>query len=89
MSQLTAGLAALEAELPASGWIGGELGISDISVACAFGFIEAMVSDVAEPGRYRSLASFCAHAEALQAFRVAPAEDGVAAEASPRLADKT
>ena len=36
MTQLTAGLGALDAELPGSGWIGGELGLAEISVACGF-----------------------------------------------------
>src|ERR1700722_7047305 len=34
MGQLTAGLSALDLELPPSGWIGGELGVADITVAC-------------------------------------------------------
>ena len=38
MGQLTAGLSALDAELPGSGWIGGDLGLADIAAACAFGF---------------------------------------------------
>ena len=48
MGQLTAGLSALDAELPGSGWIGGELGLADISVVCAFGFIEGVVADLVE-----------------------------------------
>ena len=32
MGQLSAGLSALDAELPGSGWIGGDLGLADISV---------------------------------------------------------
>ncbi len=55
MSQLTAGLSALDAELPGSGWIGGELGIADISVACAFGFTRSVLADVVETGRYPNL----------------------------------
>jgi len=85
MSQLTAGLAALDAELPTSGWIGGELGHGDIAVACAFGFVRGMLSDVADTSRYPNLAGFCERAEALPAFRDAPAEDGATAQAG--LAD--
>jgi glutathione S-transferase len=81
MSQLAAGLAALNAELPTSGWVGGELGVSDISVACAFGFVGAMLSDVADTSGYSNLAAFCERAEALPAFRAAPAEDGATAKA--------
>jgi glutathione S-transferase len=80
MSQLAAGLAALDAELPTSGWIGGEPGVGDISVACAYGFVGSMLSDVAETSRYSNLAAFCECAEALPAFRAAPAEDGVSAK---------
>jgi glutathione S-transferase len=76
MSQLAAGLAALDAELPRSGWICGELGIGDISVVCAVGFLDGILSDVADMGRYTNVASFCARAEALPAFRTAPALDG-------------
>src|SRR5271163_1260685 len=35
MGQLSAGMSALDAELPRSGWISGELGVADISIACA------------------------------------------------------
>jgi glutathione S-transferase len=81
MSQLTGGLNALNAELPGSGWIGGELGLADISVACAFGFIEGVVADIVETSRYPNLAAFSARAEALSAFRAAPAQDSVTAVA--------
>jgi glutathione S-transferase len=81
MSQLTGGLNALNAELPGSGWIGGELGLADISVACAFGFIEGVVADLVETSRYPNLAAFSARAEALPAFRAAPAQDSVTAVA--------
>jgi glutathione S-transferase len=79
MSQLNAGLSALDAELPGSGWIGGEIGVADISVACAFGFTRSVLADVVETGRYPNLAAFCARAEALPAFRAAPPEDGATA----------
>jgi glutathione S-transferase len=78
-SGLTAGLAALDAEAPRSGWIAGELGVADISAVCAFGFTQQFLSDVVEAGQYPNLAEFCARAEALPAFRAAPAEDGVTA----------
>ena len=76
MGQLTAGLSALDAELPGSGWIGGDLGLADITVVCAFGFTHAVLA-----GRYPNLGAFCARAEALPAFRAAPPEDGVTASA--------
>jgi glutathione S-transferase len=81
MGQLNAGLSALDAELPGSGWIGGELGLADITAACAFGFTHAVLADVVETGRYPNLAAFCARAEALPAFRAAPPEDGATASA--------
>jgi glutathione S-transferase len=81
MGQLTAGLSALEAELPGSGWIGGELGLADIAVVCAFGFTEGILADVVETRPYPKLAAFSARAEALPAFRAAPAEDGATAVA--------
>ena len=76
MGQLTAGLSALDAELPGSGWIGGDLGLADITVVCAFGFTHAVLA-----GRYPNLGAFCARAEALPAFRAAPPEDGATASA--------
>ncbi len=79
MGQLTAGLSALDAELPGSGWIGGELGLADITVACAFGFTHTVLADVVETSRYPNLTAFCARAEALPAFRAAPPEDGATA----------
>ena len=79
MGQLTAGLSALDAELPGSGWIGGELGLADITVVCAFGFTACVLADVVETSRYPNLAAFCARAEALPAFRAAPPEDGATA----------
>jgi glutathione S-transferase len=85
MGQLAAGLAALDAELPKSGWIASEFGLGDISVACAFGFVQGAIVDLVDKSRYPNLAAFCARAEALPAFRAAPAEDGVVAQ-SP-LAD--
>jgi glutathione S-transferase len=81
MGQLTAGLSALDAELPGRGWIGGELGTADITVACAFGFARAFLADVVELSRYRNLEAFRARAEALAAFRAAPPEDGATASA--------
>ncbi len=83
MSQLAAGLAALEAETPKAGWIGGELGLGDISVACAYAFVKGMLSDMADTDRYPNLAAFCGRAEELSAFRAAPPEDGVTVLAVP------
>jgi glutathione S-transferase len=79
MGQLTAGLNALNAELPKSGWISGELGLGDISTVCAFGFTQGVVADLVETSRYHNLGEFCARAEALASFRAAPPEDGVTA----------
>lgn len=62
------------------GWICGELGIGDISVVCAVGFLDGMLSDVADMDRYANVTSFCARAEALPAFRAAPALDGAIAQ---------
>ena len=79
MGQLNAGLSAMDAELPGSGWISGELGLADITVACAFGFTHALLADVVETSRYPNLGAFCARAEALPPFRAAPPEDGATA----------
>ena len=81
MGQLTAGLSALDAELPGSGWMGGELGVADLTVACAFGFTQSVLGDLVETSRYPNLGAFCARAEALPAFRAAPPEDGATASA--------
>jgi glutathione S-transferase len=81
MGQLTAGLSALDAELPGSGWMGGELGVADITVACAFGFTQSVLGDLVETSRFPNLGAFCARAEALPAFRAAPPEDGATASA--------
>ncbi len=89
VGQLTAGLAALDAELPKSGWIAGDLGLGDISAVCAFSFAQGAIADLVDLSRYQNLAAFCARAEALPAFRAAPAEDGVTAQSeAPPLADK-
>jgi glutathione S-transferase len=80
-SQLTAGLVALDAELPGSGWMSGELGLADVTVVCAFGYIHSFLPDVVETRRYPNLGAFCGRAEALPAFRAAPPEDGVTAAA--------
>jgi glutathione S-transferase len=81
MGQLTAGLSTLDAELPGTGWIGADLGLADVTVACAFGFAHDVLADIAETGRYPNLGAFCARAEALSAFRAAPPEDGATASA--------
>jgi glutathione S-transferase len=79
MGQLTAGLSALDVELPGSGWIAGELGLADITVVCAFGFTHSVLADVVDTGLYPNLGAFSARAEALPAFRGAPAVDGATA----------
>jgi glutathione S-transferase len=81
--QLTAGLSALDVELPGSGWIAGELGVADITTVCAFGFTHSLLADVIDTGRYPNLGAFSARAEALPAFRAAPAVDGVFAPMTP------
>jgi len=82
--QLTAGLSALDVELPGSGWIASELGVADITAVCAFGFTHSLLADVVDTGRYPNLGAFSARAEALPAFRAAPAVDGAIA---PTIAD--
>jgi glutathione S-transferase len=77
--QLTAGLSALDVELPGSGWIAGELGVADITAVCAFGFTHSLLADVVDTGRYPNLGAFSARAEALPTFRAAPAVDGAVA----------
>jgi glutathione S-transferase len=79
MGQLTAGLSALDVELPGSGWIAGELGVADITAVCAFGFMHSALADVVDTARYPNLGAFSARAEALPAFRAAPAVDGAVA----------
>jgi glutathione S-transferase len=79
MGQLTAGLRALDAELPKAGWIGGALNLGDITAACAFGFTQGLLADLVDTSRYPNLCAFSARAEALAAFRAAPPEDGVTA----------
>jgi glutathione S-transferase len=80
MSQLAAGLAALDAELPEHGWIADELGLCDISAACSFGFVRGVIADVADVSRYPNMDAFCARAESHPAFKAAPAEDGATAQ---------
>ena len=81
--QLGVGLAALEAELPEHGWIGGaRIGLADITAACAWGFTQTVLADLvelADPRRYPRISELCARAEDLRAFRAAPPIDGVAA----------
>ena len=79
MGQLHQGLGALDREPPETGWIAGDLGLADIAAVCAYGFVAGTVGDLVDVGAYRNLAAFSARAEALAAFRAAPAEDGVAA----------
>jgi glutathione S-transferase len=80
MGQLHAGLQALDRELPQTGWIAGALGLADIAVVCAFGFVAGTVGDVVDVASYANLADFSARAEALPAFRAAPSKDGVTAK---------
>jgi len=82
MGQLHAGLAALARELPQSGWIAGDLGLADIAAACAYGFAAGTVGDLVDLGPYANFAAFAARAEALPAFRAAPAKNGLVAQAA-------
>jgi glutathione S-transferase len=78
--QLDAALSALDQEASALGWIaGGNLGLADVTVACAFGFVGGMTGDLVDTGRFARLAAFAARAEALPAFRQVPPADGVVA----------
>jgi len=79
MAQLNAGLQALDRELPRAGWVGRDLGHADIAAACACSFAAGTIGDVVDVARYPNLAAFAARAEALPAFRAAPARDGVTA----------
>jgi glutathione S-transferase len=79
MGQVHQGLAALDRELPETGWIAGSLGLADIAAACAFGFVMGAVGDLVDVGPYPNLAAFSARAEALPAFRAAPPRDGIVA----------
>jgi glutathione S-transferase len=80
LGQLGAGLEALDRDAPASGWIaGGDLGLADITVACAYAFTQGALADVVDPARYVRLAAFAARAEALPPFRAAPPIDGATA----------
>ena len=74
--QLLAGLDALEAETPTAP---AELGLAEISVGCAFGFVQLVIADVAPASRTPRLAAYCAALEARPEFRAVPAEDGVTA----------
>ena len=83
VGQLHAGLSALDRELPGAGWIAGDLGLADIAAACAYGFAVGVIGDLVDLSPYANLAGFSARAEALPAFRAAPAQDGVVAQAAP------
>jgi glutathione S-transferase len=77
--QLRLGLDALDREVPDADWIGCAIGVADVTVACAFGFTKDTVGDVFDTKPYHRLAAFAARAEALPAFKAAPAIDGVTA----------
>jgi glutathione S-transferase len=82
MGQLTAGLSGLDAELPGSGWIGGDLGLADITVACAFGFTHTLLADVVETSRYPNLGAL--GQKRLRASIASPAV-GVPASKNPTM----
>jgi len=77
--QLGRGLGALDRELPRDGWVAGPLGLADIAAACAAGFVAGTIGDLVDVAEWPNLAAYWARAEALPAFRAAPAEDGVTA----------
>jgi glutathione S-transferase len=77
--QLHAAFAALDRELPASGFCFGSLSLVDIAAACAFTFASDVIGDVVDLAPHRNFAAFAARLEALPAFRAAPAKDGVTA----------
>jgi glutathione S-transferase len=79
MGQLGVGLAMLEAAAP-EGWFEAAPGHADIAVACAWGFVQGTIGDVVATGEYQKLAAYAARAEALPAFRAAPAIDGAKVE---------
>jgi glutathione S-transferase len=79
MSQLDAGLAALETAAPER-WFEASFGHVDIAVACAWSFIQGLLADVVAAQDYPRLGAFAARAEALPALRAAPALDGVTVE---------
>ncbi|HXZ17902.1 MAG TPA: glutathione S-transferase family protein, partial [Roseiarcus sp.] len=56
VGQLHAGLAALDRELPRSGFIAGDLGLADIAAACAHGFSAGMIGDLVDLSPYANLA---------------------------------
>ncbi len=77
--QLSAALDALEVEINGGrGWLFEDrLTLADITLAAAFAFTQAYLSDIVDKARYGAIASFSARAEELPEFRAAPAEDGV------------
>ena len=77
--QLGRALGALDRELPRDGWVAGPLGLADIAAACAAGFVAGTIGDLVDVAEWPNLAAYWARAEALPAFRAAPAEDGVTA----------
>jgi glutathione S-transferase len=81
--QLRAGLEALDAEVPAKGWISGEApGLADITVSCAWVFTQTTIGDLVELFEHRNyarLSEFSTRAEARREFRAAPSIDGVTA----------
>ena len=77
MRQLRAALGGLEAAAP-EGWFDAAPGHADFALACAWGFLQGTLGDVVSASEYPRLAAFAARAEALPAFRAAPAQDGVA-----------
>lgn len=79
--QLGVGLEALEASAP-QGFYETSLGHADIAAVCAWGFVQGLLVDVVAVSDYPRLAAFAERAEALPAFRAAPAIDGVKAEMS-------
>jgi len=76
--QLVVGLGELEAAA-AGRSLEGALGHTAISVVCAWGFVGGMLGDRIQAEDYPRLSAFAARAEAMPAFKAAPAVDGVTA----------
>lgn len=73
--QLDVGLEQLDRAAPLEGWLTGELGLADITAACAYRFTQVALAEIVDPARFPALAAFSARAEALPAFRAAPPAD--------------
>lgn len=70
-TQVTSGLAALEARTPPSGWSGGDRILQpDITAACALAFLKARLPEVVPPGAHPRLESLLGRFAELELFRL-------------------